>query len=61
VIKVVHSLRKDEMGRSSLGHMRNEYKILVGRYQGRDHVRGLGINERIMLKQFLGKWSVKVG
>jgi hypothetical protein len=32
-----------------MGEMRNEYKILVGNPEGRDHFQDLDIDERIIL------------
>jgi hypothetical protein len=35
--------------------MRNPCKSLVGNLKGRDHVEGLDLDERIMLKRVAGK------
>jgi hypothetical protein len=37
------------------GEMRNSYKIFVGNLKGRDHVKDLGIDGKIILEWFLGK------
>jgi len=36
------------------------YSILVGRPQGKDHLRDIGVNVRIILKWNLRQWDVKV-
>jgi hypothetical protein len=38
-----------------MGEMRNAYKILVRRPEGRDHLEDLGIDGRISLEWILGK------
>jgi hypothetical protein len=38
-----------------MGKMRNEYQMLVGKPEGRDHSEDLGVDGRIILKFILGK------
>jgi hypothetical protein len=40
---------------SSHGELRNTYKILVRNLKGRPTLEDIGINERIILKWFLGR------
>jgi hypothetical protein len=35
--------------------LKNVYKILVGKFKGRDHVEDPGIDGKIMLEWILGK------
>jgi hypothetical protein len=37
------------------GKVRNAYKILVGKPEGKSHSEDLGINEKIILEWILGK------
>jgi hypothetical protein len=51
------------MGREcSMHEMRNAYKLwlILEKFEARDHLRGLGIDGRIMLKWMLKKQGVKV-
>jgi hypothetical protein len=41
--------------------MRNAYKILVGKPEGKNHLEDLGIGGRIVLKQISEKYSVRCG
>jgi hypothetical protein len=41
------------------GEMRNAYKILSGKSEGRDHSEDLGVDRRIILEWILGKWGRK--
>jgi hypothetical protein len=38
-----------------MGQMRNVYKILVVKCEGKNHLEDLGIDERITLEWILGK------
>jgi hypothetical protein len=42
-------MKEDERSEARVGHMRNAYKILNGKHEGKKHLEGLGI-ERIILK-----------
>jgi hypothetical protein len=43
-----------------IGDVRNVYKILVGKSEGRDHSEDLGIGGRIILKWILEKYCGRV-
>jgi hypothetical protein len=43
-----------------MGNMRNAYKVLVGKPEGRDHLEELDVERRIELEKILGKWGGKV-
>jgi hypothetical protein len=42
------------------GDMRSEYKILVGKLEGKNHSEERGVNGKIILKWILGKQGGKV-
>jgi hypothetical protein len=39
------------------GEMRNSYRILVGKLEGKNHLQDLGIDGRIVLRWILGKYD----
>jgi hypothetical protein len=51
IIRVSKSRRVRWKGHAAcVGEMRNAYKILVGKLEGRDHSEELGVDTRIILK-----------
>jgi hypothetical protein len=40
--------------------MKNAYKILVGKFEGKYHSEDLGIDGKIILECTLGKWGGRV-
>jgi hypothetical protein len=42
------------------GEMRNAFKIVVGKPEGKNHLEDLGIDGRIILKLILWKWGGSV-
>jgi hypothetical protein len=50
-------VKKDEMHVTRVGEMRNAYRILVDRPEGRDHSEDLGVDVRMILNSILGKCS----
>jgi hypothetical protein len=56
IIRVIKSRGMRWVGHiANIGEMRNVYKILVRKPEGRDHVEDLGQDGRIILEQILGK------
>jgi hypothetical protein len=57
------TLHKVSLGRSNqggcdergMGEVRNEYNILVGKPEGKNHLEDLGVAGKIILKWLLGK------
>jgi hypothetical protein len=43
-----------------MGEMRNAYKILVRKPEGKNHPEDLSTDGRIILKGILGKWGVRL-
>jgi hypothetical protein len=43
-----------------MGKMRNVYKILVGKLEGRDHLEDLGTDGKIILELIAGKLGRKI-
>jgi hypothetical protein len=44
-----------------IGEMRNAYKILVGKPEGKSHLNNVDMDGRIMSKWILRKWGVGCG
>ena len=38
---------------------RSEYRVFVGRPEGRNHLQDLGVDGRIILKWIITKWDVE--
>jgi hypothetical protein len=53
-------IEKNEMGGtcSSMGERRNVYRVLVGKPEGRDHLKNPGVDGRIILRWIFRKWVV---
>jgi hypothetical protein len=43
-----------------MGKMRNAYKILVGKHEGKNHSEDLGVDGGIILEWILGKYTWRV-
>jgi len=43
-----------------MGDMRNAYKILVGKPEGKNHSGDLGVDGKIILEWILRKWDGKM-
>jgi hypothetical protein len=61
IIRMIKSRRMRWVGHVvHMGEMRNAYKILVGKPDGRDHSEDLGIGGRIIIKWILEKSGLGV-
>jgi hypothetical protein len=61
IIRVIKS-RRMRWARhvARIGEMRNAYKVLVSKSEGKNHSKNVGLDGRIILERILGKWVGKV-
>jgi hypothetical protein len=60
-MEVVKSRRVRWTGHvARVGEMKNAYKILVGKSEGKERSETIDVDGRIMLEWILGKWSGRV-
>jgi hypothetical protein len=43
-------MKRDEMARHVISETRHVYKILIGKYSARNHLRNLKLNGKLILK-----------
>jgi hypothetical protein len=58
-ISVSCEIKKNDMDgtRSTLGEKRGAYRVLVGKREGKNRLKDLGLNGRIILKRIFKTWD----